>query len=60
MKTKNSGVVLLLGAMSFAASMTVMAGSIESDSIDSHATVLDLTPGFAAENVGRNRTQHKG
>ena len=35
MKTKNSGVVLLLGAMSFAASMTVMAGSIESDPIDS-------------------------
>ena len=34
MKTKNSGVVLLLGAMSFAASMTVMAGSIESDPID--------------------------
>ena len=34
MKTKNSGVVLLLGALSFAASMTVMAGSIESDPID--------------------------
>ena len=40
MKTKNSGVVLLLGAMSFAASMTVMAGSIESDPIDSHAIYL--------------------
>ena len=46
MKSKNSGVVLLLGSMSLAASMTVMAGSIGSDPIDSHATVLDLTPDF--------------
>ena len=42
MKTKNSGVVLLLGALSFAASMTVMAGSIESDPIDFPITGEEL------------------
>ena len=52
MKTKNSGVVLLLGAMSFAASMTVMAGSIESDPIDLHQDSATLLTTLQTEAQG--------
>ena len=46
MKAKNGGAALLLGAMSFAASMTVMAGSIESDPIDFQSDPIDFQPDY--------------